>query len=160
PECEADASQRRGANMIERGKSIGRAWRRGRVHGMAAAVAIAVALVGSLSDAAPPQAGNGGAVSADEAKAVAEKRAATSEKKSANTGVQKLGKGPHGAMPVAEQLNALDKLALSAESAIPRGVDPLVWKALAPNDNDPTAPRIALGKKLYFDTRISKDGTL
>jgi cytochrome c peroxidase len=75
-------------------------------------------------------------------------------------GAQKLAKGPHGALPVAEQIARLEKLGLADAPALPRGIDPLVWQAVVPQDNEPTAARIALGKKLYFETRLSKDGTL
>ncbi len=107
-----------------------------------------------------PKPADGGAVSGDEAKAVAEKRATESESGAANVGVQKLGKGPHGAMPVAEQIAAVEKLELASDAAMPKGLDPIVWQSLVPKDNELNAARIALGKKLYFDTRLSKDGTL
>jgi cytochrome c peroxidase len=103
---------------------------------------------------------DGGAVTGEEAKAVAERRHVESESKAANAGVQKLAKGPHGAMPVVEQLAALDALDLASKPDLPRGVDPVVWAALVPQDNAVTPERIALGKKLFFDLRLSKDGTL
>ena len=117
-------------------------------------------VIGLPSGAAWAEPVDGGAVSGEEAKAVAEKRKTESESSAANVGVQKLAKGPHGAMPVAEQIVALEKLQLAAEAEIPRGIDPLVWQSLVPKDNEINAARIALGKKLYFETRLSKDGTL
>ncbi|MBS1118302.1 MAG: uncharacterized protein H6Q90_530, partial [Deltaproteobacteria bacterium] len=42
----------------------------------------------------------------------------------------------------------------------PAGVDPVVWQAMIPKDNQPTAARIELGRKLYFDARLSADGTV
>lgn len=81
--------------------------------------------------------------------------------KSADGAAQKLGKGPHGAMPVAEQIAAVDELELLDDPAkLASRVDPVVWQALVPKGNEVNAARVALGKKLYFDTRLSKDGTL
>jgi len=37
--------------------------------------------------------------------------------------------------------------------------DPVVWKAHLPADNELTPERVALGRKLYFDKRLSADGT-
>jgi cytochrome c peroxidase len=93
--------------------------------------------------------------------AIAEKRTAEQENVPRTEGAQKLAKGPHGALPMAEQIARLDKLVPASDAGrIPRGVDPVVWKALVPQDNEINAARVALGKKLYFDTRLSKDGTL
>lgn len=129
-----------------------------------AAIVAAMGLVlaiAATSRAQAPGAADGGAVTGEEAKAVAEKRKTEAESPAAAAGAQKLGKGPHGAMPVAEQIAAVDKLALSDDEAkLSSRVDPLVWQALVPKDNEVNAARVALGKKLYFDTRLSKDGTL
>jgi cytochrome c peroxidase len=108
-----------------------------------------------------PKSADGGAVTGSEAKAVAEGRKTETESPAADAGIQKLAKGPHGALPSAEQLAQLEKLRLSDKPAeLSRGLDPLVWKAIVPADNEVTAARVALGKKLYFETRLSKDGTL
>jgi cytochrome c peroxidase len=124
--------------------------------------ALTVAVTSGAQQAASPapKSADGGAVTGEEAKAVAEKRQTESESPAAGAGAQKLGKGPHGAMPAAEQIAALDKLGLAQTGDPPRGVDPVVWAALVPKDNQMTPERIALGKKLYFDMRLSKDGTL
>jgi hypothetical protein len=90
-----------------------------------------------------PKSADGGAVSGEEAKAVAEKRRTESEGAAANIGVQKLAKGPHGAMPVAEQIALLDKLQLPTDATIPPGIDPVVWQSLVPKDNEINAARIA-----------------
>lgn len=120
---------------------------------------LAVAVTSGAQQASPPE--NGGAVTAEEAKAVAEKRKTEAESPAADAGTQKLGKGPHGAMPVADQLAALATLELADDAAKLAGrVDPVVWQALVPKDNEVTPARVALGKRLYFDTRLSKDGTL
>ena len=42
----------------------------------------------------------------------------------------------------------------------PTGIDAAYWKFLVPPDNIANDARIALGRKLYFDTRLSKDGTV
>ncbi|MBX3234487.1 MAG: cytochrome-c peroxidase [Labilithrix sp.] len=42
----------------------------------------------------------------------------------------------------------------------PPGIDPSYWKFLVPQDNIANDARIALGRKLYFDTRLSKDNTV
>jgi cytochrome c peroxidase len=67
--------------------------------------------------------------------------------------------GGHGALAVSQQQKLLDKLALGLDE-VPVGVDPQVWKALVPADNRITKERVALGRALYFDTRLSKDGTV
>jgi cytochrome c peroxidase len=43
----------------------------------------------------------------------------------------------------------------------PPEVDPIIWnEVVVPQDNAMTPERVALGKKLYFETRLSKDGTV
>jgi cytochrome c peroxidase len=67
----------------------------------------------------------------------------------------------HGEAPVAEQQAALDRLGLAAEAVTPpRGVDPRVWTDSIVAGQEPTAERVALGRKLYFDPRLSQDGTV
>jgi cytochrome c peroxidase len=67
----------------------------------------------------------------------------------------------HGAAPFDEQLKKLDPLIAGSDPAVaPKWVDPVIWKALIPEDNAPNAARIALGRKLYFDPHLSKDGTV
>jgi cytochrome c peroxidase len=67
---------------------------------------------------------------------------------------------PHGAMAIQEQQQRLAKLIPNAASP-PLGIDPVAWASVyIPAGNELTADRIALGRKLYFDTRLSKDGTL
>jgi cytochrome c peroxidase len=67
---------------------------------------------------------------------------------------------PHGAMPMQEQQQRLDQL-ISGLGSPPPGIDPVAWASIyVPPGNELTADRIALGRKLYFDTRLSKDGTL
>jgi len=67
---------------------------------------------------------------------------------------------PHGAMAIQEQQQRLAKLIPNVASP-PPGIDPVAWASVyIPAGNELTADRIALGRKLYFDTRLSKDGTL
>ncbi len=70
-------------------------------------------------------------------------------------------RGPHGAATVARQQAALDVL-LAGRSLTdpPPGVDPVAWKRSIPEDNTPTAERIALGRKLFFDARLSRDDSV
>lgn len=67
----------------------------------------------------------------------------------------------HGAAAMDYQLREFDKLlpAVKAEE-VPHGFDPVIWAALVPADNRMTEERAALGKKLFFDKRLSKDGTV
>ena len=68
--------------------------------------------------------------------------------------------GPHGAMSMQGQELRLDKL-ITRYTSPPTGIDPVAWASIyMMSGNDLTAERIALGRKLYFDTRLSKDGTL
>jgi cytochrome c peroxidase len=68
--------------------------------------------------------------------------------------------GPHGAMPIQEQQQRLDQL-IRRSIDPPSGIDPVAWATIYMlQGNELTADRIALGRKLYFDTRLSKDGTL
>jgi len=67
----------------------------------------------------------------------------------------------HGAAPFEEQLKKTDALIAGFDPAnAPKWVDPVVWKAFIPEDNVPNAARIALGRKLYFDPKLSRDGTV
>jgi cytochrome c peroxidase len=67
---------------------------------------------------------------------------------------------PHGAMAIQEQQQRLAKL-IPGVTSPPPGIDPVAWTSIyIPAGNELTADRIALGRKLYFDTRLSKDGTL
>ena len=70
-------------------------------------------------------------------------------------------RGAHGDATAEVQLQRLDKLLLSKDVAAPPSeYDPYIWEAFVPADNKMTAERVALGRKLYFDTRLSKDGTV
>jgi len=67
----------------------------------------------------------------------------------------------HGAAKVDHQLRLLAKLLPETDPTIaPPGLDPEIWAAFLPADNAPTAQRVELGRKLYFETRLSRDGTV
>jgi cytochrome c peroxidase len=67
----------------------------------------------------------------------------------------------HGAAAMDYQLREFDRLAPEAKAEdVPHGIDPVVWEAFIPADNKMSADRVVLGKKLYFDMRLSKDGTV
>jgi cytochrome c peroxidase len=51
-------------------------------------------------------------------------------------------------------------LGASPTAGVPPGVDPSFWRWLLPPDNLPGEARVALGRKLYFDPRLSRDGTV
>lgn len=67
----------------------------------------------------------------------------------------------HGAATVEFQEQDLDRLMPDGLSEkVPPGIDPVAWNALIPKDNALTPERIALGRKLFFDKRLSADGTV
>ncbi len=67
----------------------------------------------------------------------------------------------HGALPMDEQIARLDALLPERDVSLPpAGVDPVIWALFIGKDNQMTPARVALGKKLYFDTRLSADGTV
>lgn len=71
------------------------------------------------------------------------------------------GKETHGALAMPTQLERLAALMGSAKSVTtPQGVSPAFFATLVPKDNPGTEAQVALGKKLYFDTRLSRDGTV
>ena len=70
-------------------------------------------------------------------------------------------KSEHGATPEPIQEAALDKLLEGVDvCAPPKGVDEEYWASLIPEGNEITPERFALGKKLYFERRLSSDGTV
>ncbi len=66
-----------------------------------------------------------------------------------------------GAASVEYQQTALAKLLPDQDvGTAPEGFDPVIWSAFVPEDNALTPQRVALGRKLYFDKRLSDDGTV
>jgi cytochrome c peroxidase len=70
--------------------------------------------------------------------------------------------GPtHGALPMDQQLARIDELLPQRDvRQPPAGIDPTIFALFIPADNEMTPERVALGKKLYFETRLSADGTV
>lgn len=66
----------------------------------------------------------------------------------------------HGAAAMATQEQQLDRLLKEDPLVVPAGIDPEIWRAIVPEDNAMTPERIALGRKLYFEMALSKDGTV
>jgi cytochrome c peroxidase len=69
----------------------------------------------------------------------------------------------HGAMAMDAQQARLQALTAHAAAGIPPGIDPLAWSTIylpIEPDNQASPERIALGRQLYFETRLSGDGTL
>lgn len=67
----------------------------------------------------------------------------------------------HGAASMDAQLAGLEQLGLPSDGmSPPAGVDPRIWIDSMVPGYEPTQARVALGKKLYFDSRLSKDGTV
>jgi len=70
-------------------------------------------------------------------------------------------KGDHGAATMEYQTEVLDRLLPTADvSRVPRGFDPVVWQAFIPEDNALTPDRVGLGRKLYFEKRLSADASV
>jgi len=70
-------------------------------------------------------------------------------------------RGKHGDASAEYQLERLQKLAPPRDvTKTPAGFDPVVWAAFVPADNKLTPERVELGRKLYFDVRLSRDATV
>ena len=70
-------------------------------------------------------------------------------------------RGKHGDATSEYQLKELQKLLPPWDvTKAPPGFDPVVWAAFIPEDNKLTPERVDLGRKLYFDTRLSRDGSV
>ena len=66
-----------------------------------------------------------------------------------------------GAASTEYQQEALAKLMPEPDvGQVPKGFDPVVWNAFVPKGNALTPQRVALGRKLYFDKRLSADGSV
>jgi cytochrome c peroxidase len=67
----------------------------------------------------------------------------------------------HGATAFDVQQQALDGLLKGIDPlASPPGIDQTIWLSSIPKGNELNAARIALGRKLYFDPRLSSDDTV
>jgi len=70
-------------------------------------------------------------------------------------------RGKHGDATPAYQLAELLKLIPKYDvTHAPAGFDPVIWADFIPKGNEMTPERVELGRKLYFDTRLSKDNTV
>ena len=69
--------------------------------------------------------------------------------------------GDHGAVRMEDQERILAGLLPGTlPSTPPGGIDPAAWKAAIPEDNGLTQQRVDLGRKLFFDLRLSQDKTV
>jgi cytochrome c peroxidase len=67
----------------------------------------------------------------------------------------------HGAASTEVQLQVLAKLVPGEDvSKPPADLDPVIVAAFTPEDNATTPERVELGRKLYFDKRLSDDGSV
>ncbi len=83
-----------------------------------------------------------------------------------SAGIVRAGDGdvpraPHGAADMGHQQEVFDRLLGAAKDA-PRPADVRAdaWAPRVPADNETTPARIALGRRLFFDTALSSDGTV
>lgn len=80
---------------------------------------------------------------------------------SAKAAAGNVPKGEHGAATMEYQAETLNRLLPAVDvGRAPRGFDPVVWQAFIPPDNALTPERVELGRKLYFEKRLSADGTV
>lgn len=71
------------------------------------------------------------------------------------------GDAPHGALAMDRQINSIMAVVKPLPyNTAPPGIDPTYWAYITPKDNIANDARIALGRKLYFDPKLSKDGTV
>jgi cytochrome c peroxidase len=69
--------------------------------------------------------------------------------------------GDHGAMAMDAQRDRVRELLPQRDVTLPPPeVDAELWEFLVPGDNAMNAERVALGEALYFDVRLSRDGTV
>jgi cytochrome c peroxidase len=79
----------------------------------------------------------------------------------AKAAVGDVPRGDHGAATMEYQIKTLKKLMPTVDlSKVPTGFDAVVWQAFIPEDNAMTPERVALGRKLYFEKRLSADATV
>lgn len=121
---------------------------------LGAAVAYPLAVTGAPATGKPP--------GADAASPAATANTAAPLAGAAAKPVSGGGDGPHGALAMAKQEAALSKIVkpIAPDGRAPAGIEPTFWKAIVPADNGLTDARVALGRRLYFDPKLSKDGTV
>jgi cytochrome c peroxidase len=72
------------------------------------------------------------------------------------------GDAPHGALAMDRQLVQISAwLGVQPTVLRPTWVSPTFWAAILPQDNAlPTPQQVALGRRLFFEPRLSRDGTV
>jgi cytochrome c peroxidase len=74
---------------------------------------------------------------------------------------QNVPRDEHGAASIGHQEQVLDKLTPKEDvGKAPAAFDPVIWEAFVPSDNTLTPQRVALGRKLFFDKRLSRDNSV
>lgn len=64
-------------------------------------------------------------------------------------------------MPMDQQMRLLASLIGETPTVVvPAGVNPEYWRSIVPDDNPGTQAQVALGRALYFERRLSRDGTV
>jgi len=67
----------------------------------------------------------------------------------------------HGALAMDQQLERLATMLGDPKSVVaPPGVSPTFFATLVPKESPGTAAQVALGRKLFFEKRLSRDGTV
>ena len=70
-------------------------------------------------------------------------------------------RGSHGAMAMSAQKELARELLPERDvTKPPAAIAPEVWAFLVPDDNEMRPERVALGEALYFDPRLSRDGSV
>ncbi|MBC8875673.1 MAG: cytochrome-c peroxidase [Planctomycetes bacterium] len=81
--------------------------------------------------------------------------------KAADKSARDVPRDEFGAASTEYQEAVLTKLMPDADvSEAHAAFDPVIWQAFVPQDNALTSDRVALGRKLYFDKRLSADATV
>lgn len=76
-------------------------------------------------------------------------------------GSQDIARDQHGAAAMDFQQKDLENMARQLDiTKTPEGLDPVIWAAFIPEDNAMSVERVSLGQKLYFEQRLSRDGTV
>jgi cytochrome c peroxidase len=71
------------------------------------------------------------------------------------------GNAPHGALPMDRQVaTTLAWIGERPRVERPAWAGEIFWTVLVPRDNPGNAEQVALGQKLFFDPRLSRDGTV
>ena len=66
----------------------------------------------------------------------------------------------HTIVPVLCTLFLVQARAAGPSASLPKGLPADLWEILVPPENPVTPEKVALGRMLYFDKRLSKDNTV